>query len=49
MTSLLPADTRRELAELASTYGYPLTHSLDLGPNSYLTSENLGVGAGEVW
>ncbi|MGQ0550700.1 MAG: NUDIX hydrolase [Armatimonadota bacterium] len=48
MIPTLPAETRRELAELADAYGHPLVRSIDLAPNSYLTPENLGVGAGEV-
>ena len=48
MIPTLPVETRRELAELAGCYGQPLVREVDLTPNSLLTTQNIGVGAGEV-
>lgn len=48
MIPTLPVETRRELAELAGSYGQPLVREVDLTPNSLLTTQNIGVGAGEV-
>lgn len=48
MIPTLPQDKRSEIDALAIRYGRPLVRTVDLAPNTYLNTENLGVRASEV-